>query len=189
MAALSWQAAVGMTSAHLDQYRALAKYNSRFNRQIYDLVRGLSDEQRKRDMGAFFGSIDGTLQHILLADRIWLGRLRASGFDFPALEEAHLTFEVQSLRDAVATDFAGLERERIATDQLILAWVEDLTDEILVAPFRYKNFAGQDREHATWIAVTHLFNHQTHHRGQVTTLLRQQGVDPGTTDFLVFALA
>jgi len=189
MAAASWQAARTMTSAHRDLYRAFAKYNTRFNRQIYDLVRGLTDAQRKRDMGAFFGSVDGTLQHILLADRIWLSRLRASGHDFPALEEANMTFEVQSLRDSVAADFAGLERERVATDQLIAAWVEDLTDEILAAPLRYKNFAGQDREHAVWIAVSHLFNHQTHHRGQVTTLLKQLGVDPGVTDFLVFALA
>ncbi len=74
-------------------------------------------------------------------------------------------------------------------DQLIAAWVEDLTDEILAAPMRYQNLAGQPREHATWIAVSHLFNHQTHHRGQVTTLLKQAGVDPGVTDFLVFALA
>jgi uncharacterized damage-inducible protein DinB len=178
-----------MSSAHLDQYRAFAKYNTRFNRQIYDLVRGMPDDKRRRDMGAFFGSIDGTLQHILLADRIWLQRFRASGHDFPSLEEADMQLEIQSLRDPVATDFASLERERITTDQLIAAWVEDLTDEILAAPFRYKNFAGVEREHATWIAVSHLFNHQTHHRGQVTTLLKQSGIDPGATDFLVFALA
>ena len=64
-----------------------------------------------------------------------------------------------------------------------------VTDEILAAPMRYTNLSGQTREHAVWIAVSHLFNHQTHHRGQVTTLLKQIGVDAGVTDFLMFALA
>lgn len=178
-----------MSSAHLDQYRAFAKYNSRFNRQIYDLVAQLPAEQRTRDMGAFFGSIEGTLSHILVADRIWMGRFAKSGHDFPALEEADLEYGIQSLAQPAAPDFAGLQAQRIAMDQLIAAWVEDLTDEILAAPMRYQNLAGQPREHATWIAVSHLFNHQTHHRGQVTTLLKQSGIDPGVTDFLVFALA
>lgn len=178
-----------MTSTHLDQYRAFARYNDRFNRQIFELVAALPPERRTRDVGAFFGSIEGTLNHILLADRVWLARFRKSGHDFPALEEADLEFEIQSLAQPAAPDFDSLRSERIATDQLIVAWVEDLTDEILAAPLRYTNLAGTVREHATWIAVSHLFNHQTHHRGQVTTLLKQAGVDPGVTDFLVFALA
>lgn len=178
-----------MSSAHLDQYRAFAKYNARFNRDLFAKVAELPAEARTRDMGAFFGSIEGTLNHILLADRVWLSRLRESGHDFPALEEADLELEIQSLGQAVAADFETLQAERIATDQLIMAWVEDLTDEILAAPMRYKNMAGTVREHTVWIAVSHLFNHQTHHRGQVTTLLKQAGVDPGVTDFLAFALA
>lgn len=178
-----------MTSAHLDQYRAFAKYNDRFNRQIFGLVAAMKPEQRTRDAGAFFGSIERTLHHILLADKVWLARFRSCGHDFPALEEADLEFEVQSLGQAVAPDFESLRSARIATDQLITAWVEDLTDEILAAPMRYTNLSGATREHATWIAVSHLFNHQTHHRGQVTALLTQAGIDPGVTDFLVFALA
>ncbi len=177
-----------MTSVQLDQYRAFAKYNAHFNRDLYTKVAALPAEVRTRDTGAFFGSIEGTLSHILLADRIWLSRLRASGHDFPALDEADLQFEIQSLQQPAAADFETLHSERIATDQLITAWVEDLTDEILAAPMRYANMAGTVREHAVWLAVSHLFNHQTHHRGQVTTLLRQAGVDPGVTDFLVFAL-
>jgi uncharacterized damage-inducible protein DinB len=167
-----------MSSLHLDQYR-----------DLFAKVAELPAEARTRDMGAFFGSIEGTLDHILLADRIWLSRLRASGHDFPALEEADLELEIQSLAQPVAADFEALLAERIATDQLIMAWVEDLTDEILAAPMRYTTMAGVVREHAVWIAVSHLFNHQTHHRGQVTTLLKQAGIDPGVTDFLGYALA
>ncbi len=173
----------------IDHYRLCASYNARFNRQLYDLVAGLPADVRTRDAGAFFGSIEATLNHILLADRIWLGRMRNSGLEFPALEEADLVYGFSSLRDAVAPDFAALQAERIATDQVIMAWVEDLTDDALAATLRYPTSDGTEREHPLWIAVSHLFNHQTHHRGQVTTLLSQAGVDPGVTDLLVFALS
>lgn len=173
----------------IDHYRACASYNARFNRQLFDLVAALPAEVRTRDAGAFFGSIEATLQHILLADRIWLGRMRHSGFDFPALEEADLVYAFSSLREPVAGDFATLQAERIATDQVILAWIEDLTDEALAGTLRYRTSNGTEREHPLWIAVSQIFNHQTHHRGQVTTLLSQAGVDPGVTDLLVFALS
>lgn len=175
-------------SIHVAQFRAFARYNAQFNRIVFDLAAKLSDEQRTRDMGAFFGSIDGTLRHILGADRIWLGRFAASGHDFPTLEEANLTYELQGNSAYFPGDFASLQAERIATDQVILSWVEELTDAILAAPMKYASLAGTSREHVTWIAVAHMFNHQTHHRGQVSTLFHQLGVDVGVTDFLVYAL-
>ncbi len=172
----------------VDHYRAFASYNARFNRQLYDLAGTLSDEVRRRDVGAFFRSIEGTLNHILLADRIWLGRFRDSGYSFPALEEAELVYEIQGLDVPVARSFAELTASRIDTDQVIIAWVEDLADLDLGDELRYATTTGETRAHPMWIAVSHLFNHQTHHRGQVTTLLKQVGVDPGVTDFLPFAL-
>jgi uncharacterized damage-inducible protein DinB len=175
-------------SIHVAQFRAFARYNARFNRTLFDLASRLDDEQRTRDMGAFFGSIDGTLRHILGADRIWLGRFAASGHDFPTLEEANLTYEVQGGSASFPGDFASLQAERIATDQVIVSWVEELTDAILAAPMKYASLNGTPREHETWIAVAHLFNHQTHHRGQATTLFKQLGIDVGVTDFLVYAL-
>lgn len=175
-------------SIHIEQFRAFAKYNAKFNRRLFDLAAGLTEEQRTHDMGAFFGSIDGTLRHILGADRIWLGRFAASGLDFPTLEEANLVYELQHRAASIAGDFETLQAQRIATDQVILSWVEELTDEMLEGPFRYATLAGSKRQHALWIAVAHLFNHQTHHRGQATTLFKQLGIDVGVTDFLIFAL-
>jgi uncharacterized damage-inducible protein DinB len=169
-----------------DQIRGFAKYNCEFNLSLFKLVATLSDKERNRDMGAFFGSIQGTLDHILLGDRIWLGRFAVAMPELESLKGADLIYEFSSLRQQVCSDFESLFRERQATDEVITGWAHELTEEILAKTMRYRNAAGRDREHPAWLAVTHLFNHQTHHRGQVTTLLHQLGHDPGVTDYLAY---
>lgn len=172
----------------VDHYRAFADYNARFNRVLYDLAGKLPADVRSKDLGAFFRSIEATLGHILLADRLWLGRFRNSGHAFPALEEAELIYEIQGLDAPVAGSFDELAAARIDTDQVIIAWIEDLDAAILAGELRYTTTTGEPRVIPMWIGVSQMFNHQTHHRGQVTTLLKQVGVDPGVTDFLHFAL-
>ncbi len=120
----------------MDNYCFLARYNGWFNTRLYDACERLDDAGRHAPRGAFFGSIHGTLNHILWGDMVWLGRLAA-----------------------VPDDFAQ-------------------------RTMRYRNTQGVAREHPVWQALTHLFNHQTHHRGQVTTLLAQAGVDVGVTDLI-----
>lgn len=173
-------------SAQKDQMRGFAKYNREFNGRLFELVSGLGDDDRKKDMGAFFGSIQGTLNHILLADRIWLGRFAVSFPAMSSLEGAALVHEFSSLRQELYSDFDELHAQRRATDEVIAAWVEELTDDLLAETMRYRTSRGEAREHPAWIAATHMFNHQTHHRGQVTTLMHQLGIDPGVTDYLVY---
>lgn len=173
-------------SVYEEQLRGFARYNHEFNRRLFDQLSALPDEERKRDMGAFFGSIHGTLNHILLADRIWLGRFAAT---LPALSSLHgaaLVYEFSSLRQELCAGFDELDSERRATDHVISAWAEELSDDLLTGTMRYRNAQGNLREHPVWIAVAHMFNHQTHHRGQVTTLMHQLGHDPGVTDYLVY---
>jgi uncharacterized damage-inducible protein DinB len=124
--------------------RTLAAYNRWMNERLYALCADLPDPERKRDRGAFFRSIHGTLNHLLLADRIWLGRFTG------------VPFEVASLGPA---DFERALR---------------YTSVVNPAP----------RSVPFWAALTHFFNHQAHHRGQLTTLLMQAGVDPGVTDLI-----
>ncbi len=174
--------------AHQDQVRGFAKYNREFNLSLFNLLSGLSDEERKRDMDAFFGSIHNTLNHILLADRIWLGRFARAFPEVSALHDAELVHEFTSLRQEVCGSFSDLFRERQATDQVITEWAEELTDELLGQTMRYGNSGGQVREHVAWMAVAHMFNHQTHHRGQITTLLSQLGHDPGVTDYIAYTV-
>jgi uncharacterized damage-inducible protein DinB len=156
----------------LDQLAALARYNRWMNDKLFVVAAGLSDEERKRDLGAFFGSVHGTLNHILLADRIWLGRFGAGARVQPSSMGQELYADFGELRDA---------RER--TDDAIDAYVAGLDDASLAGPVTYPRGAIEV-EHPLWYAVLHLFNHQTHHRGQVTTLLMQLGRDPGVTDLI-----
>lgn len=172
--------------AHQDQMRGFAKYNREFNKLLFNKVGELDDGERRRDLGAFFRSIHGTLNHILLADRIWLGRFAKSFPDLSSLAGAELVHEFSSLSQEVCSDFDDLFRERKATDRVIAGWVEELPDERLAQSMRYSNSSGQVRELPVWVAVAHMFNHQTHHRGQVTTLLYQLGHDPGVTDYFAY---
>jgi uncharacterized damage-inducible protein DinB len=174
-------------STHLEQYKAFARYNQTFNQRVFEVAGSLSEEERKADRGAFFKSIHATLNHILLADRIWLARFRDAGFGTAALQDAELLDRFQGLDQELYADFAVLRQERAATDDTIVRWVVFLSDSDLGAPMIYKTSKGIERRHPAWVAMTHLFNHQTHHRGQVTTLFSQQGLDVGVTDFLVLA--
>jgi uncharacterized damage-inducible protein DinB len=156
---------------------ALARYNRWMNDKLYALCATLSDEVRKRDTGAFFKSIHGTLNHILLADRVWLARFAGEslpdGFMGPG--------GIRSLDQELYADFEELRRERALTDDALSTWVSAVTPERLAAPLVYLR-RGQRQESPLWGAVAHVFNHQTHHRGQITTVLNQQGCDPGVTD-------
>lgn len=157
--------------------RAYARYNRWMNAKIYTAAALLSDEERKRDRGAFFGSIHNVMNHLLVADRIWIGRLTARlpepGFMGPD--------GIKSLDQELASDFEELRRQRDKSDDAIAAWASAITSEALAGPLRMSR-NGRWSELPLWWAVTQMFNHQTHHRGQITTLLFQAGHDPGATD-------
>lgn len=150
-----------------------ARYNRWMNERLFDRCAELSDEERKQDRGAFFKSIHGTLNHLLLADRLWLGRLTGQPYPFTSLDQE------------LFADFAALRTARGETDDALDAWVAGLTDESLAAPFSFHSIS-QNRvvRLPLWQCVLQVFNHQTHHRGQLTTLLSQAGIDPGLTDLL-----
>ncbi|MBX3128901.1 MAG: damage-inducible protein DinB [Polyangiaceae bacterium] len=158
---------------------ALARYNRWMNDKLYGRAATLSDEARKRDGGAFFKSIHGTFNHILLADRIWLSRF--TGVTVP--DGLMGPGGIRSLDQELFVDFEELRRERATTDDELSAWVAELTHERLAAPLVFVR-RGQRSESPLWWAVAHVFNHQTHHRGQITTLLTQLGCDPGVTDLV-----
>jgi uncharacterized damage-inducible protein DinB len=169
----------------VEQYRALARYNRWMNARLYELSAALSEAERTRDLGAFFHSIHGTLNHLLLADRAWLGRFTGDPAVGQSRDRDGREITVRRLDQILYADFDALRAERTKTDAHLEAWVDTLTDARLHRDLVYRSGDGREHRHPLWIAVTHLFNHQTHHRGQATTLLMQLGHDPGLTDFAI----
>lgn len=162
-----------------DYCRLLVQYNAWMNAKLYAAAAQLTDGQRREDRRAFFKSIHGTLNHVLYADLLWLYRFT----DRPTVE-LHPD-------DGLADEFSVLRTRRTALDAELSTWVETLSADWLSADFSYFSKAyGAHFTRPAWTLVVHLFNHQTHHRGQLTTLLTQLGVEPGVTDLpLVPALA
>jgi uncharacterized damage-inducible protein DinB len=153
----------------MNYYTVMATYNQWMNQKLYDICTSIPDVERKSDRGAFFKSIDGTLNHILVGDRIWLGRFTQQPF-------------VAKLDGELYSNFSELRAERERVDLTIIDWVQNLTPSWLNETLTYTNSSGLTRTLPHWLLVTHLFNHQTHHRGQLTTLLSQMGYESGVTD-------
>ncbi|MFG1477097.1 DinB family protein [Xanthobacter sp. V4C-4] len=144
-------------------YGQLAAYNAWANTRLYDAAAALGPELCARPMGAFFGSVIATLNHLVVTDRIWLARLEASDAPQPPLDTI------------LETDLARLRALRVAEDERLSAWVAGLDPARLAAEVRYANSSGAVFSQSRASALDHLFNHQTHHRGQAHALLTQLG--------------
>lgn len=159
----------------LDHYRMFAAYNAWANRTLYDEVGKLGEDAYRRNLGAFFGSLHGTLNHLLAADRIWMKRFIGAG-DAPA-----------SLDTILHEDFAGLWAARQAEDARLAAFVDSLTEEKIKAEFSYSPISNPTVvTHPLGPALTHVFNHQTHHRGQCHGMLTTLGGPSITLDLISF---
>jgi uncharacterized damage-inducible protein DinB len=151
--------------------QTMARYGHWMNERLYALIANLPDDERKRERGAFFGSMHGTLNHLLWGDRMWLGRFVGRPCTAPAFGAG------------MYADFAQLRREREITDGELLDWAAGVSAAWLSSTLTYTSAVdGRTREMPAAIAAIHLFNHGTHHRGQLTTLMKQVGQDPGPTD-------
>jgi uncharacterized damage-inducible protein DinB len=157
-----------MFKTHLDQ---LATYNRWANRRVYDDAATLADAVRKRPAGVFFGSLHGTLNHMLVADYIWMRRFIGDG---PQPER---------LNQILHEDFAELRTAREQEDERIFGFVTGLTDYDRV--LSYQNSTGKTFQQQLGPALAHFFNHQTHHRGQVHAALTISGIrEPASLDLL-----
>ncbi|WP_026790770.1 DinB family protein [Pleomorphomonas oryzae] len=167
----------------LDHFRLMASYNAWMNAKVYDAAERLTADELARDRGAFFGSILGTLNHLAAADLIWFGRLAVHP---PFVGRIDLTGLPQpaSIRFIVSNDLSELRPIREHIDRLIVGFADGLTEADLGGIFSYRRTDGTPNRKLLSSVLSHIFNHQTHHRGQVTTLLSQAGIDVGVTDLL-----
>ncbi|HIP23982.1 MAG TPA: damage-inducible protein DinB [Rhodobacteraceae bacterium] len=151
----------------------MARYNGWQNRSLYMAASGLSEAARQQDRGAFFGSIHGTLSHILFGDTIWMSRF--DGWDAPENNIAKST--------SLGGDWASLVTKRREADDRILDWAARVSEADLSGEISW--FSGAvNREvcKPRVLLITHMFNHQTHHRGQVHAMLTAAGAKPDDTD-------
>lgn len=162
----------------------MAEYNRWMNERLYEAASTLDAETLVAEKGAFFGSILGTLNHIAVADTIWLHRFAQHGLPLRSLSALSSFPQPASLSQSLAPGLEGLCRYRRELDQLIEHWASELTTEHMESNIAYANMAGVTSSRNFGELLQHFFNHQTHHRGQVSTLLFQSGVDVGVTDLL-----
>jgi uncharacterized damage-inducible protein DinB len=162
----------------------LAAYNASMNRKLYAAAAQLPESELAADRKAFFGSLLGTLNHIMSGDTIWLRRFMAHPAGFRALEAMREIPESTGLTHQFGADLPSLLAIRNRLDEMITALAAELSTADLALPVAYRNALGA---HCTPFGslLLHFFNHQTHHRGQASTLLSQAGVDIGVTDLLV----
>ena len=159
--------------------RLMAQYNTEMNRRVYAAAARLTDEQRRADVKLFWGSLHGTLCHLLWADRQWMSRL--DGWPPNTIPNPQSPTLIQ--------DFAELRGEREQADTKIEAFASRLDEAWLAEDLTwYSGAAKKTMSKEKRGLMVHFFNHQTHHRGQVHAALTMHGADPGDTDlFLVVA--
>ena len=158
-----------------EHFDMMAAYNAWANARLYDAAAALSDEAYRQDTGAFFRSMHGTLNHLYVADTIWMSRFR--GLPNPPWKLDHIAHD----------DPADLRKRREALDRDIIGFAGGLTDNLLQKEFSYvtvTNPAKMTQKLA--LALAHFFNHQTHHRGQCHAILTSIGAEAPPMDLLIF---
>lgn len=163
----------------IEHVRTMARYNAWQNTSLIGAADGLTDAARREQRGAFFGSIHGTLSHLLWGDRMWLSR-------FEGAEKREATIPESA---GLFPDWADLKLKRAEFDQRLSDWAGRLDPAWLYGDLVWlSGISKQERRAPRWFLLTHFFNHQTHHRGQVHAMLTQAGAKPDDTDLMLMKL-
>jgi len=158
-------------------FQAMAKYNSSVDQSIIDILSPLSKEQIMEKTKAFFPSIYDNLYHIFFSDLFWLKRFKDGFTESKSLSGSNLlALDGKSLRKEIEANYTKLLEYRKQTDQIILQFIDELTENQLTSVFKFKNFKGEEMESPLWKILLQWFNHQTHHRGGISVLLDMLGV-------------
>ena len=158
----------------MNAFPTLAGFNQWANGRIYDCVEEMPEADYRLDRGAFFGSIHNTLNHLLLVDRLWTRRIKGKPLGF------------SSLSDILYDDFLKLRKAQEVENNALIELVNGYGEEDLHTRIVYEASDGTPGERTVWLIFTTLFNHQTHHRGQVHTMLTQSGIKPPDMDVIYY---
>lgn len=168
----------------LSSLQLMSQYNQWMNQKVYQAAGELDPEELKCDRGAFFGSILGSLNHIYVADIIWLNRFSHHPRGYLALSQLPKLSSYTVLDQTIANDLETMTRIRQELDEIIINWCQEIIPEELATNLQYQDTKCNPYQKNFGQLIYHFFNHQTHHRGQITTLISQQGLDIGVTDLL-----
>ncbi len=158
-----------------EYYQKMARYNAWQNQQIFMAADALPEAARDADRGAFFGSIRRTLSHLMWGDLMWMSRFEGGEGPGGGIADSPDRF-----------DWTTLMAERPKLDARIAGWAWMVTPEDLAGELRwYSGALGRELSKPYALCVMHVFNHQTHHRGQVHALLTAAGARPGDTDLFI----
>lgn len=166
-------------------FQLMANYNQWMNVNLYKASSSLDSVELSKDRGAFFGSVSGTLNHILVGDTIWLKRFASHPGNFKSLDNVRNTPMPSALTEILYVEFVELQRARRQLDLTIVEFVNEAAETDYEMALSYNSTRGIPFCKNFGSLVQHFFNHQTHHRGQLTTLLAQLGIDCGVTDLLL----
>lgn len=162
----------------------MASYNRWMNAKVYAAAAHLDATALRAERGAFFGSVLGTMNHLVVGDRIWLARFATHPRAPAALDPVREMPLPRSLDAILYDDLDALAQHRVLLDEIICRWADALSEPDLAHVLRYANSKGVVSTRRFASLLMHFFNHQTHHRGQLSTLLSQSGQDVGVTDLL-----
>ncbi|MFT4076722.1 MAG: DinB family protein [Asticcacaulis sp.] len=164
-----------------DHLRLMAAYNQVMNQRLIAILSPLSDTELLAPRGAFFGSVLGTLNHLIVADLMWLNRFRPQTYG-QVLAPLDDMPKPKVLTDLLYPTLAELVPVRETLDDLYIRFIDRIGAADLAAPLHYQSATGGTFTKTAGLLLSHVFNHQTHHRGQITTLLSQMDLDIGVTD-------
>ena len=160
----------------------MAEYNELMNQRIFEASGKLSKSSLTEDKGAFFKSILATLNHIMIGDILWLKRFSKHPSNYYSLQQVDKLPQAESLDKILFDNIALLYKERKKLDGIIIEFCKELKEIDLNNPLTYKNFKKESHCKKFGYLILHVFLHQIHHRGQITTLLSQENIDFGDTD-------
>ena len=154
----------------ITNFQLLANFNTWTNTKIFSSCKKLDDTEYKKDRKAFFSSIHGTLNHLLVVDGAYISRIEGKNHDLKSLDQ--ILYE----------NLFQLEEARIKEDKRLVDLVNNLSKESINKEITYKGFETGNQTYTINLVLITLFNHQTHHRGQIHNMLSQAGIKPPQID-------
>ena len=169
----------------MEQFLLLAKYNRWMNQSIYKTCLAMGQDSVDKNQHSFFSSISKTLNHLLLGDLVWLYRCSGDKGVMRFVDGDGHDFKITSLNQVIFSKLEELWEKRKSVDNEIVKYIENLSSDRVNELVEYRSTDGGLHSKELRTILTHWFNHQTHHRGQITALIHQQGYEFGTTDLIL----